>query len=249
MIDRQRHRRRHRRRPPAPAPPAADDRPGGRGAAPPLQPHGHRPAGLRPLGDAGAVPQPGRLVRRAQITTWLNTRALGIDRARREVVLGGGEALPYDRLDARHGLAQLRPADRRLRRAGHRRAARRPTTRCSCAPTSSATARSGRPIAGGGLLGLEAAYALHKLGLKTTVLERSAAPAPRQLDARAAELLRSYLEGLGLEVVVSAETALDRRRRPPVGRHARRRPLARHRRCCSSRPASRRTSTWPRRPA
>ena len=46
---RQRDRRRHRRRPRAPAPPGRRDRPRRRGAAPPLQPHGHRPPRLRPL--------------------------------------------------------------------------------------------------------------------------------------------------------------------------------------------------------
>src|SRR5262249_48557493 len=33
-----------------------------------------------------------------QITTWLNTRAVSIDRGAQEVVLGTGERLPYDRL-------------------------------------------------------------------------------------------------------------------------------------------------------
>ena len=61
-------------------------------------------------------------------------------------------------------------------------------------------------IAGGGLLGLEAAYALHQLGIRTSVLERSPRLLTRQLDARAAELLKRYLEGLGLEIVTGAET-------------------------------------------
>jgi nitrite reductase (NADH) large subunit len=141
-----------------------------------------------------------------QITTWLNTRALGIDRARGEVSLGTGEALPYDRLVLATGSSAfvppidgwgapgtgvLRTADDalQLRAFVQRHAARRAT------------------VAGGGLLGLEAAYALHKLGLRTTVLERSPRLLTRQLDARAAELLKRYLEGLGLEVVTDAETA------------------------------------------
>jgi NADPH-dependent 2,4-dienoyl-CoA reductase/sulfur reductase-like enzyme/ferredoxin len=140
------------------------------------------------------------------ITTWLNTRALGIDRARREVTLGGGEALPYDRLVLAMGSSAfvpsidgwgapgtgvLRTADDalQLRAFVQRHGAKRAT------------------IAGGGLLGLEAAYALHKLGLKTAVMERSPRLLTRQLDARAAELLKAYLEGLGLEIVLGAETA------------------------------------------
>ena len=62
-------------------------------------------------------------------------------------------------------------------------------------------------VAGGGLLGLEAAYAIHKLGLRTTVLERSPWLLRRQLDERAGELLRGYLANLGIEVLLEAETA------------------------------------------
>jgi nitrite reductase (NADH) large subunit len=62
-------------------------------------------------------------------------------------------------------------------------------------------------VAGGGLLGLEAAYALHKLGLHAAVLERSDRLLKRQLDARAGQYLRDYLEHLGLDIVVNAETA------------------------------------------
>jgi NAD(P)H-nitrite reductase large subunit len=62
-------------------------------------------------------------------------------------------------------------------------------------------------VAGGGLLGLEAAYAIRKLGPQVTVLERGSGLLSRQLDARAAELLREYLEGLGLHIHVGAETA------------------------------------------
>ena len=63
-------------------------------------------------------------------------------------------------------------------------------------------------VAGGGLLGLEAAYALHKLGLRTVVLERSASLLRRQLDARAGDMLRHYLEGLGIEILLNAEVGL-----------------------------------------
>ncbi|HEX4345816.1 MAG TPA: FAD-dependent oxidoreductase [Solirubrobacteraceae bacterium] len=141
-----------------------------------------------------------------RITCWLNTTATAIDRDAREVRLGSGERLPYDRLILATGSKAfvpslpgwgtpgtfvLRAADDALRirsfvqRTGARRAA----------------------VAGGGLLGLEAAYALHKLGLKVTVLERGPWLLRRQLDARAAELLRTYLGNLGLEVELEAECA------------------------------------------
>ncbi|WP_157592438.1 FAD-dependent oxidoreductase [Solirubrobacter soli] len=140
-----------------------------------------------------------------EIEVWLNTRALQIDRANRQVHLGTGEKLPYDKLILAmgsrafvppiegYGLAGtgvLRKADDaiRVRTFAQRHAAKRAT------------------VAGGGLLGLEAAYALHQLGVRATVLERSDRLLKRQLDARAAELLQRYLEGLGLEIITSAET-------------------------------------------
>src|SRR5207248_222821 len=62
-------------------------------------------------------------------------------------------------------------------------------------------------VAGGGLLGLEAAYALSKLGLRTTVLERSDGLLRRQLDARGGGFLQEYLDALGIEVLTNADTA------------------------------------------
>jgi nitrite reductase (NADH) large subunit len=149
---------------------------------------------------------PDEWYRSNNITCWLNTSATAIDREAREVKLGSGETLPYDRLIlatgstafvpklpgwGKPGSFVLRSADDALRirsyvqQTGAKRAA----------------------VAGGGLLGLEAAYAMHKLGLKVTVLERGPWLLRRQLDERAAELLRTYLTNLGLDVQLSAESA------------------------------------------
>jgi nitrite reductase (NADH) large subunit len=139
------------------------------------------------------------------IAPWLNTRAHGINRSGGHVRLGTGEKLPYDRLIIATGSSSfvpeidgfgapgtfvLRTADDALglRSFAQRQGARRAV------------------VAGGGLLGLEAAYALHKLGLRTTVLERGDRLLRRQLDARASELLHAYLEGLGLEILTDAAT-------------------------------------------
>ena len=138
-----------------------------------------------------------------RVTCWLNTRALEIDREAGDVVLGTGERLAFDRLilatgsDAHlpeiagfgaQGTFVLRTASDALairgyvQQAGAERAV----------------------VAGGGLLGLEAAYAVHKLGLRTTVLERGPWLLRRQLDAAAGALLRGYLENLGIEVLLDA---------------------------------------------
>lgn len=53
-------------------------------------------------------------------------------------------------------------------------------------------------ILGGGLLGLEAAYGLQKLGVKTHVINRADFVMNRQIDRPAAHLLESHLAKLGI---------------------------------------------------
>ena len=59
------------------------------------------------------------------ITPWLNTRARKIDRAAQQVVLGTGEALPYDRLILATGSSSFVPPIEGFGGAGHVRAADR----------------------------------------------------------------------------------------------------------------------------
>ncbi len=55
-------------------------------------------------------------------------------------------------------------------------------------------------VLGGGLLGLEAAKALHDLGVKTHVVEMAPTLMPRQLDSEGAKVLQTEIEKLGIEV-------------------------------------------------
>jgi nitrite reductase (NADH) large subunit len=110
-------------------------------------------AGLRLLGDEWYT--------RHEVTPWLNTLVSEIDREAREVLLGTGERLPYDRLILAMGAASFVPPLEGIEREGVfvmrnaddaigiRAYAQR--NRCRRAV-----------VVGGGLLGLEAAYALHE---------------------------------------------------------------------------------------
>jgi nitrite reductase (NADH) large subunit len=140
------------------------------------------------------------------ITLWLNTRAREIDRDECVVVLGTQERLAYDRLILATGSSSFVPPIDGWGAPGTfvlRSAADALELRAFIQVQGAGRA----VVAGGGLLGLEAAYALHKLGLATTVLERSDRLLRRQLDDRAAELLTRYIEGLGIQVWTQAETA------------------------------------------
>ncbi|MEZ4868330.1 MAG: FAD-dependent oxidoreductase [Caldilineaceae bacterium] len=140
------------------------------------------------------------------ITTWLNTHVTAIDSAQKAVTLGTGETLGYDRLILTTGSQSYVPAIEGyglpgsfvLREAEDAMAIRAFVQERICRQAV---------VAGGGLLGLEAAYGLHKLGMEVSVLERGSSLLRRQLDARGGEFLRTYLEGLGIHIVSAAEAA------------------------------------------
>jgi nitrite reductase (NADH) large subunit len=62
-------------------------------------------------------------------------------------------------------------------------------------------------VIGGGLLGLEAAYGLAKAGARVTVLHLMDRLMERQLDVRAAAMLKRAVEARGIEVILEANTA------------------------------------------
>jgi nitrite reductase (NADH) large subunit len=62
-------------------------------------------------------------------------------------------------------------------------------------------------VVGGGLLGLEAAYGLAKAGATVTLLHLMDRLMERQLDAPAAELLKSLVERKGIKILLNANTA------------------------------------------
>src|SRR6476619_3275382 len=62
-------------------------------------------------------------------------------------------------------------------------------------------------VVGGGLLGLEAAYGLAKAGAPVTLIHLMDRLMERQLDAPAAQLLKSLVERKGIRILLNANTA------------------------------------------
>jgi nitrite reductase (NADH) large subunit len=62
-------------------------------------------------------------------------------------------------------------------------------------------------VVGGGLLGLEAAYGLAKAGAPVTLIHLMDRLMERQLDAPAADLLKSLVERKGIKILLNANTA------------------------------------------
>src|SRR5467141_2153060 len=133
----------------------------------------------------------------------LGDKAIAIDRTRKLVRSARGHELPYDKLVLATGSYPFVPSlpgaewpDCFVYRAIEDLEAIR---------TAAGRARVGAVI-GGGLLGLEAAKALHDLGRETHVVEFAPRLMAVQLDDSGGRLLRRKIEALGVSVHVSRQT-------------------------------------------
>jgi NADPH-dependent 2,4-dienoyl-CoA reductase/sulfur reductase-like enzyme/ferredoxin len=138
------------------------------------------------------------------IAAWLNTYATEIDTCARRVRLGTGDVLPYDRLILAMGSSCALPAIDGFGALGSfvlREAVDAMAIRGFAQQHGARRAI----VAGGGVLGLEAACALRELGLHVTVLERAPWLLARQFDQRSAEMVRAHLGELGIDVRLGVE--------------------------------------------
>jgi len=133
----------------------------------------------------------------------LGDKCTAIDRVRKVVRSARGHELPYDKLVLATGSYPFVPKvpgtewpDCFVYRAIEDLEAIR---------VAAGTARTGVVI-GGGLLGLEAAKALHDLGLETHVVEFASRLMAVQLDDAGGRLLRRKIEKLGVSVHTSTQT-------------------------------------------
>jgi nitrite reductase (NADH) large subunit len=149
------------------------------------------------------LPAPGQY-EAAGFTVRLNARATGLDRARR-IVIVGAEEVPYDRLVLATGSSAFVPPIPGRDAPGcfvYR------TIEDLEAISAWAASHQGGvgAVIGGGLLGLEAAYALQKLGMKVHVIEFAPRLMALQLDETGGAVLRRRIEDLGVEVHTATST-------------------------------------------
>lgn len=137
------------------------------------------------------------------INVRLNTLARAVDRDRKMVVLGTGETLAYDRLFLANGARAFAPPIPGMDKPGAfvlREASDAQAIRAWRQSESCDTAM----VLGGGVLGVEAADALRKLRLRTTVVQRSGRLMDRELDEKGSRILQTFLTRIGIEVVTGA---------------------------------------------
>jgi NADPH-dependent 2,4-dienoyl-CoA reductase/sulfur reductase-like enzyme/ferredoxin len=140
------------------------------------------------------------------ITCWLNTRAAGIDLTARQVTLGTGERLDFDRLILATGGRGSVPTIPGMGMPGSfvlREAADAFAIRGYVQEHGATTA----VVLGGGPLGIEAAHALAELGLAVQLLHRGDQLLRQYIDPRCAARLGEFLLGRGIALMPNADIA------------------------------------------
>ena len=131
----------------------------------------------------------------------LGKTALSLDRLAKEVILASGERLAYDKLLLAVGAGPIRPKVPGLELSGIFNFYSLEDTRRIMKYAKDKNVKEA-VVVGAGFVGLEAAYALSKDGIKVTVVERCAQILPAQFDHISSEIIRDDLESLGLEIIL-----------------------------------------------
>lgn len=138
------------------------------------------------------------------VTVRYGYRVTEIDVGRRELKIEGEESVEYSKLVLATGSTPLRLNVPGADLAGVH------TFRDTRDVDLLLTLAAGKKrvvVVGGGLLGLEAAYGLAKAGAPVTLLHLMDRLMERQLDASAADLLKTLVERKGIRILLNASTA------------------------------------------
>lgn len=137
------------------------------------------------------------------VTLCYGTPATAVDTGARKISLADGKLLPFSKLVFATGSRAVRPPIPGVELPGVM------TFRdLGDVASMTQTAGSGKRavVIGGGLLGIEAAYGLAKAGAAVTLVHLMDRLMERQLDARAAALLKQAIEAKGIDVLLGAAT-------------------------------------------
>jgi nitrite reductase (NADH) large subunit len=144
------------------------------------------------------------LYENAGVTVHVGDRAASIDRERKRVTSAHGRSVPYDRLVLATGSYPLVPRIPGREAQGcfvYRTIEDLEQIRAWAAQVETGV------VIGGGLLGLEAANALTRMGLETHVVEFAPRLMSMQVDDGGGEILRAKVEALGVSVHTGKNTS------------------------------------------
>ena len=146
----------------------------------------------------------GDWYRQKGIHVQLGKKAVDIDTKQKELVLDDQTRVSYDRLLLANGAHCFVPPVKGVEKKGVFTLRK---VRDAIAIKGFAAKTKEAIVIGGGLLGLEFASSLRKLGQKVTVVEMFPRLLPRQLDKDGATILKNKIESEGINIVLGAKTA------------------------------------------
>lgn len=135
----------------------------------------------------------------------LNTRVVGIDRGAKKVVCGKDKVVPYDKLLIATGSSPLFP---RIDGTDLEGVFSFHSLNDAHSVLNRIKQTDRAVVLGAGFVGLEAAYALSKRGLKVTVVEKASQILPNQLDVTGSQIIQRDLEELGVEIILNESLML-----------------------------------------
>ena len=137
------------------------------------------------------------------IMVHLNKKALSIDAERKELLLQGGSKVNYDKLLLANGGHSFVPPIKGVKKTGVFTL----RTIKDALNIKEFTKKTEKAIViGGGLLGLEFASSLKKLGQNVEIVEMFPRLLPRQLDQDGATILKNRIASRGIDIVLGAKT-------------------------------------------
>ncbi len=137
------------------------------------------------------------------ITVHLSKTALNVDTDRNELLLEGGSRANYDILILANGGHSFVPPIKGVEKTGVFTL----RTMKDALNIKEFTKKTKKVIViGGGLLGLEFAASLRKLGQQVTVVELYSRLLPRQLDSDGATILKNRIASRGIDIVLGAKS-------------------------------------------
>ena len=138
-----------------------------------------------------------------KITVDLSKKAAGIETDKKELLLQDGHRISYDKLLLANGAHSFVPPVKGVEKTG---VFTLRSLQDALAIREYAKKTKKAVVIGGGLLGLEFAASLRKLGQQVDVIELLPRLLPMQLDQDGAALLQQILESRGVNVTVGVKT-------------------------------------------
>jgi len=145
----------------------------------------------------------GEWYERRGIKVHLNKKVVGIETAKKELLLEDRSRVNYDKLLLANGARSVVPPIKGVEKTGVF-TLRSIKDALTIKEYTKKTRKS--IIIGGGLLGLEFASSLRKLGQQVEVVEIFPRLLPRQLDQDAATILKDQIEARGINIVLGVKT-------------------------------------------